>query len=375
VRGFDLRHFLRTTYEAGPALLMPVFILSGIYLGWFSPTEAGGFACLYAIIVGRYVYRTMTWNGVLDCAVTSAMITAQILVIVAPLRLFSWILTINGVPQAITAGLKALELPPWGFLMVVNIILLVVGCFLDPTSAIIVLTPLFIPDREVARYRPDPFRHRDDGEHRDRHVHAAIRIESVRRADRARHSARHALSRRAAIRRGADHGPADHHLLAGADAGRASHFLEGRRTMLRILAIAPLLALTPQAQAQTVMKLASATVNDVQHEWQKVFVIELQKRVGDKVKTEIYPASQLGAIPRMVEGVLLGTIESFVTPTSFMVPTDPRFTIYDVPGLFTSPEHVVKVIHDPAYRDHSRPCLSTAASASSARSTIRRPWC
>jgi len=50
--------------------------------------------------------------------------------------------------------------------------------------------------------------------------------------------------------------------------------------------------------------------------------------------------------------VLLGTIESFVTPTSFMVPTDPRFTIYDVPGLFTSPEHVVKVIHDPAYRDH-----------------------
>ena len=143
--GFDLRHFLRTTWEAGPALLMPVFILSGIYLGWFSPTEAGGFACLYAIIVGRYVYRTMSWSGVLDCAVTSAMITAQILVIVTAAALFSWILTINGVPQAITAGLKALDLPPWGFLMVVNIILLIVGCFLDPTSAIIVLTPLFIP--------------------------------------------------------------------------------------------------------------------------------------------------------------------------------------------------------------------------------------
>ena len=88
------------------------------------------------------------------------------------------------------------------------------------------------------------------------------------------------------------------------------------------------------------MKLASATINDVQHEWQKVFAAELEKRVGGKVKTEIYPASQLGAIPRMVEGVLLGTIESFVTPTSFMVPTDPRFTIYDVPGLFVSPEHV-----------------------------------
>ena len=75
------------------------------------------------------------------------------------------------------------------------------------------------------------------------------------------------------------------------------------------------------------------------------------KRVGSKVKTEIYPASQLGAIPRMVDGVLLGTIESFITPTSFLVPTDPRFQIYDVPGLFVSPEHVHAVIHDPAYRD------------------------
>ena len=73
------------------------------------------------------------------------MLTAQILVIVATAALFSWILTINGVPQAITAWLKALDLPPWGFLMVVNIILLIVGCFLDPTSAIIVLTPLFMP--------------------------------------------------------------------------------------------------------------------------------------------------------------------------------------------------------------------------------------
>jgi len=76
-----------------------------------------------------------------------------------------------------------------------------------------------------------------------------------------------------------------------------------------VLAVAVLASPRPVA-AQTVMKLASATINDVQHEWQKLFVADLQKRVGDKVKTEIYPASQLGAIPRMVDGVLLGTIES-----------------------------------------------------------------
>jgi C4-dicarboxylate transporter, DctM subunit len=142
---FDLRQFMRTTYDAIPALFMPVFILAGIYLGWFSPTEAGGFACAYAIIVARYVYRTMSWSDVLEAAIQSALLTAQILIIVAAASLFSWILTVNGLPQAITRGIAALDLAPWAFLMAINIILLIVGCFLDPTSAILVLTPLFMP--------------------------------------------------------------------------------------------------------------------------------------------------------------------------------------------------------------------------------------
>jgi TRAP-type C4-dicarboxylate transport system substrate-binding protein len=116
--------------------------------------------------------------------------------------------------------------------------------------------------------------------------------------------------------------------------------------------LAGVLVMPCLSHAQPVMKLANATVNDVQHEWQKLFVAALAKRIGDKVKTEIYPASQLGAIPRMAEGVSLGTIESFITPTSFVTNLDPRFQIFDVPGLFVSPEHVHAVIHDPAYRDH-----------------------
>jgi len=106
------------------------------------------------------------------------------------------------------------------------------------------------------------------------------------------------------------------------------------------------------AAAQTTMKLASATINDVQHEWQKVFAEELAARVGDQVKTEIYPASQLGPIPRMSEGVLLGSIEAFTTPTSFMTNVDPRFQAFDVPGLFKTPQDVDAAIHDPEYRDH-----------------------
>ena len=129
------------------------------------------------------------------------------------------------------------------------------------------------------------------------------------------------------------------------DIGRTSH------AVLAVVAIAMLTA-TPSAAAQPVMKLASATVNDVQHEWQKLFAAEMQKILSGKIKIEIHPASQLGPIPRMVDGVLQGRIESFITPTAFLTSTDARYEVFDVPGLFVSPEHVRAVIHDPSYRDH-----------------------
>ena len=126
-----------------------------------------------------------------------------------------------------------------------------------------------------------------------------------------------------------------------------------RLPLLRTLVVALALVWTMQsAEAQTVMKMASATINDVQHEWQKTFAAELAERVGDKVTVEIYPASQLGTIPRMAEGVVLGTIESFISPTAFLVGVEPKLKIFDAPGLFDSPEHLARVIHGAAYRDH-----------------------
>lgn len=124
--------------------------------------------------------------------------------------------------------------------------------------------------------------------------------------------------------------------------------------LFKTVALTSAIAVAPfaGAQAQSTMKLASATINDVQHEWQKVFADELEARAPGAVTTEIYPASQLGSIPRMSEGVLLGTIEAFTTPTSFMSNVDPRFQAFDVPGLFQSPADVDAAIHDPAYRDH-----------------------
>jgi len=104
--------------------------------------------------------------------------------------------------------------------------------------------------------------------------------------------------------------------------------------------------------AQAVMKMASATINDVQHEWLKRFEAAVKPRTAERLKIEIYPASQLGQIPRMVEGVTVGTIESFVTPTSFLVSTEPRFQVFDAIGVFSSPEHLNRVLADDAYRSH-----------------------
>lgn len=126
-----------------------------------------------------------------------------------------------------------------------------------------------------------------------------------------------------------------------------------RNLTRRALLGAAALALSPGlALAQSTMKLASATINDVQHEWQKVFAEEMASRAPEAVTVEIYPASQLGAIPRMTEGVLLGTIEAFTTPTSFVTGVDPRFQAFDVPGLFRDAGEVRAVIHNPDFRDH-----------------------
>jgi len=120
---------------------------------------------------------------------------------------------------------------------------------------------------------------------------------------------------------------------------------------VRFAVLAVLAAAVAPVCAQTVtMKMASATINDVQHEWLRRFEAEVKPKAGDRLKVEIYPASQLGAIPRMVEGVVLGNIESFVTPTSFLVGTEPKFQVYDAIGLFQSPEQLGRVLADPAYR-------------------------
>lgn len=137
--------FRGASVHAAGALAMPVLVLAGIYLGWFSPTEAGGVACLYAMLLARWGYRSLTWGEILETASDAAYLTGQILIIVAAAALFSWCLTVQGVPQALIGWVQQAELSPVVFLLTINAILLLLGCLIDPTSAILVLTPILLP--------------------------------------------------------------------------------------------------------------------------------------------------------------------------------------------------------------------------------------
>jgi C4-dicarboxylate transporter DctM subunit len=142
---FDGSAFLAALRRGVWALGAPAIVLGGIYGGVFSPTEAAGVACVYAALVTRLIYRDITWREVLDAAASTALFTAQILIIVACASVFSWLLTVNQVPATMVGWIQQQGLAPWMILLSLNVLLLVVGCFIDPLSAILVLSPLLVP--------------------------------------------------------------------------------------------------------------------------------------------------------------------------------------------------------------------------------------
>jgi C4-dicarboxylate transporter DctM subunit len=142
---FDWSRFGRSTRDGLWAIGAPVVILGSIYTGVCTPTEAAGIAGVYGIVVTRYVYRDIDWGRLWGIAVRSGFLTAQIMIIVAASGVFSWLLTISGVPQTLVHLIETLQVPPWAMLVVINVFLLLVGCLIDPTSATLILTPLLVP--------------------------------------------------------------------------------------------------------------------------------------------------------------------------------------------------------------------------------------
>lgn len=127
---------------AAPAIAAPVILTAGMLLGYFTPTEIASVTVLYAILISSLFYRELTWKGLLDAGFETIRASAGILIIVAVAALFGWILSVESVPQVLTGWMLSISTNPYVLLLIVNVLLLVVGMFLDSTTAILVIAPI-----------------------------------------------------------------------------------------------------------------------------------------------------------------------------------------------------------------------------------------
>ena len=136
---------VRALWKALPGLFMPILVLGGIYGGIFTPTEAAAVAVFYSLFVGLFVYKDLSIKDLPKVIVRSAVTMSMVLFIITNAMLFAFILTTEGIPAAVAAWITKHAVTPWVFLLFVNILLYFVGDFMEPSAAILILAPLFLP--------------------------------------------------------------------------------------------------------------------------------------------------------------------------------------------------------------------------------------
>ncbi len=154
---FSLRRVARTSWEGLPALMAPAIILGGIFLGTFTPTEASAIAFVYSILIGAFLYRDLTlaklYTVVYEGGRTSGIVALEL----GAGLLFSNLMTIEGIPNILAENLGNLIDNPWLTLILLNLILLIAGIFLNPGFSLIVFTPLLLPIAQQIGFDPIHF--------------------------------------------------------------------------------------------------------------------------------------------------------------------------------------------------------------------------
>jgi C4-dicarboxylate transporter DctM subunit len=134
-----------STKEASWSIGTVIVIFGGIYGGVFTPTEAAGVAVIYSLFVTMVVHREVDLRDLWRIIQSAVFLISQILMIVTTAGLYSWLLTTSGIPQQIIAEINALHMPAWALLLSLNVVLLIMGSFLEPPAAILIMTPLLLP--------------------------------------------------------------------------------------------------------------------------------------------------------------------------------------------------------------------------------------
>ncbi len=137
------------TWRALPALFMPVLLLGCIYSGVTTPTEAAALAAAYALLVSAVLYRSIRWNALYSALLTSGKTTASIGMLIAGALVFNYVITIENIPESIKGILTSWDMSPVVFLIFVNILLLLLGCFLEGTTILLIVVPVLIPTAQA----------------------------------------------------------------------------------------------------------------------------------------------------------------------------------------------------------------------------------
>jgi tripartite ATP-independent transporter DctM subunit len=152
-----MREWPRITWEALPALLMPVILLGCLYSGVTTPTEAAAVAAAYALAVSAILYRSVSWRDLYGTLVRSSRITISIGMLIAGALVFNYVITVENIPKVVAALLKGWQMSPAMFLLVANVILLVLGCFLEGTTILLVILPVMLPTAQALGIDPVHF--------------------------------------------------------------------------------------------------------------------------------------------------------------------------------------------------------------------------
>jgi len=144
-----LKDLPKVTWQALPALMMPVVLLGGIYSGVMTPTEAAAVAALYALVVSIVLYRSVTFAGAYSALLSSGRSMASIGILIAGALVFNYVVTKEDIPKAVSLILTAMDLGPLGFLLLVNVLLLVLGALLEGGTILLVIVPILIPTAKL----------------------------------------------------------------------------------------------------------------------------------------------------------------------------------------------------------------------------------
>ena len=142
---FNSKRFFKAILSGIPALLMPLFIIVCVSGGICTASESAGVAVLYSLLVGFFVYRELTWKDVWNALKKTLISSSSIMIIIGFTSIFTWVLTIQKVPDMVASFFMSMNMPAWGIALMFDVLILIIGTFIDVSPAILMLTPIMLP--------------------------------------------------------------------------------------------------------------------------------------------------------------------------------------------------------------------------------------